>query len=257
MALSDDELDRYARQLVLREVGGAGQAKLAAAHVVVIGAGGIGCPALACLAAAGVGRITVIDDDVVALSNLQRQVLFATADIGRAKVAVVAERLGALNPHVAVTGVRRRIDATNAGALIAGASVVVDGCDNFATRLAVSDASVRGRVPLVSAAIGMFQGQIGSFRGWEPEQSCYRCFVGDAFDADDCDSCAELGVLGATAGVMGSWAALEALRVIVGFGEDRAGSVQVFDALGATLRRFRVVKDVGCGGCGQAQRRLA
>ena len=246
--LSDDELDRYARHIVLREVGGAGQLKLKAARVAVIGAGGIGSPCLLYLAAAGVGSLTIIDDDAVALSNLQRQVLHGTADVGRAKTASAADALARLNPHVAVAGQRVRLDAANAGALLAGHDVVVDGSDSFATRLAVADAAHDLRIPLVSAAVGPFDGQLSVFRGWEAGLPCYRCLVGDAPVRDD-TSCADQGVLGALTGVIGSLAALEALREIVGFGETLAGRLLLYDALAARMRTLALPKDPGCRAC--------
>jgi molybdopterin/thiamine biosynthesis adenylyltransferase len=250
VSLTDSQLDRYARHIVLNEIGGEGQRRLLAATVAVIGAGGIGAPVIQYLAAAGVGRLRVIDDDVVSLDNLQRQVLFGSADVGRAKVAAAAEAVARLDPEIAFEGVRARIGAANAPALLAGAEVVVDGSDNFATRLAVSDACTTAHVPLVSAAIGQFQVQIGTFRGWAPGLPCYRCYVGDAFDAEDCDSCAELGVLGAMTGLAGSWAALEAIRAIVPFGDDPAGKLHVFDGLAPGMRTLRIVKDPACRACG-------
>ena len=252
MTLSDGQLDRYARHIVLREIGGTGQVKLRQGRVAVIGAGGIGCPAIRYLAAAGTGALRVIDDDVVSLSNLQRQTLFGTGDVGRPKVEVAREAVARLNPDVAYEGVPARLNAANAAELIGDVDLVLDGCDNFATRLAVSDATMRMKRPLVSAALGMFQGQIGTFRGWEPDQPCYRCFVGDAFDADDCDTCAEQGVLGAMAGLVGSWGAMEAVRALVGFGPDPAGKVHVFDGVTPTLRTIRIPKDPACKSCGGA-----
>lgn len=251
MTLGDDQLDRYARHIVLREIGGAGQSRLLAAHVAVIGAGGIGCPALTYLAAAGVGRLTVIDDDLVDLSNLQRQPLFATADIGRGKADVAAERLRALNPDVSVVPVAERLDRANAARLLGETDVVLDGCDNFATRLIVSDHCTAARITLVSAAIGQFQGQIGTFTGWEPDKPCYRCFVGDAHDADDCDSCAEQGVLGAMAGLVGSFAAMEAIRALTGFGPDQAGKLHLVDGLTPAMRTLNLPKDAACRACGE------
>jgi molybdopterin/thiamine biosynthesis adenylyltransferase len=248
--LSDDQLDRYARHIVLREIGGEGQKKLLAGHVAVIGVGGIGCPAIQYLAAAGIGRLTLVDDDVVSLDNLQRQILFTTDDVGQRKVEVAARRVAELNPDVAVLAEQRRLEATNVAALVGAADVVLDGSDNFATRLIVADHCTRAAKPLVSAALGQFQAQVGTFRGWEADQPCYRCFVGDAFDAEDCDSCAELGVLGAMAGLAGSWAAMEAIRQIVGFGADQAGRLHVFDGLRAGLRTVRIVKDPACTACG-------
>ena len=250
MTLTDLQLDRYARHIVLREIGGEGQRKLLGAHVTVIGAGGIGSPVIQYLAAAGVGRLTIIDDDVVTLSNLQRQTLFATADEGAPKAERAVSVATALNADVEARPVRARIDADNAEALLTGADIVVDGSDNFATRLAVADACTRLRIPLVSAALGQFQGQIGTFRGWEPDKPCYRCFVGDAFDADDCDTCSELGVLGAMAGIMGSWAAMEAVRQIVGFGPDPAGKLHIFNGIPPTMRTIHIAKDPACKSCG-------
>jgi adenylyltransferase/sulfurtransferase len=250
MSLTDLQLDRYARHIVLKEIGGEGQRKLLEAHVVVIGAGGIGSPVIQYLAAGGVGRLTIVDDDVVSLSNLQRQTLFTTADEGIAKADRAAAVAVALNPDIEVLAVRERITTDNAADLLAGADVVVDGSDNFATRLAVADACTRLHIPLVSAALGQFQGQIGTFRGWEPGLPCYRCFVGDAFDADDCDSCSELGVLGAMAGIMGSWAAMEAIRQIVGFGPDQAGKLHIFNGITPTMRTIRITNDPACKTCG-------
>jgi adenylyltransferase/sulfurtransferase len=250
VSLTDVQLDRYARHIVLKEIGGAGQQQLLRAAIVMVGAGGIGAPAIHYLAAAGIGRLTVIDDDAVSLDNLQRQTLFGTADVGRPKVAVAAESVARLNPDVRFAGVAERLGPDNAESLLAGADLVLDGSDNFATRLAVSDAATRLRVPLVSAAIGRFQAQIGLFRGWEPDKPCYRCFVGDAHDADDCDSCSALGVLGAMVGIAGSWAAMEAIRHITGFGPDQAGRLHIFDGLAPQLRTIRIVKDPACRGCG-------
>lgn len=247
--MTDEQLDRYARHIVLKEIGGAGQVKLAAARIAVIGGGGIGCPAIQYLAAAGVGTLRLIDDDIVSLSNLQRQVLFGTSDVGRLKVEVADEAIGRLNPEVSVECIAQRLTPANAAELIGTVDLVLDGCDNFATRLAVSDHCTRARIPLVSAALGQFQGQIGTFRGWGAEQPCYRCFVGNAFDGDDCDSCSEQGVLGAMAGLIGSWAAIEAVRAIIGFGPDPAGKVHVMDGVTPALRTIRIAKDPGCTAC--------
>ncbi|QBM77554.1 molybdopterin-synthase adenylyltransferase MoeB [Sphingomonas sp. AAP5] len=249
MTLSDAELERYARHIVLREVGGAGQLALKAASVALIGAGGIGSPAIQYLAAAGVGRLVLIDDDTVDLSNLQRQTLFGEGDIGASKVAAAATAARAINAHVAIDARPARLTPANAGDLLGGVSVVLDGSDSFATRLAVSDAAHALRIPLVSASVGQFEGQLGVYRGWEPDKPCYRCFVGDARDRAG-DSCSEQGVLGAMAGVMGSLAALEALRAIVGFGEDKAGKLLLVDALAFRFRTIALPKDPGCPGCG-------
>lgn len=249
MTLSADELARYARHIVLPEIGGAGQMRLRAAHVVVIGAGGIGSPAVQYLAAAGIGRLTLIDDDHVEPSNLQRQTIFATADAGRAKVEAAAAAVARLTPHVAVVAHAVRITRDNAAALIEGADVVLDGCDNFDTRLVVADAALAAKVPLVSAAVGRFEGQLGVFRGWEAALPCYRCFVGDAPQRDGL-TCAEEGVLGPVTGVLGSLAALETIRQIAPFGDDSAGRLVLLDFLSLRFRTLSLPKDPGCSACG-------
>lgn len=249
MNLSDEELDRYARHIVLKQVGGTGQGLLKQARVTVVGAGGIGCPAIQYLAAAGVGALTIIDDDRVSLANLQRQTLFTTGDVGALKAERAADAVRALNPHVEAIAKVARITAANVGELIAATDLVLDGCDNFATRLVVSDHCTRAYIPLVSAAIGQFQGQIGTFRGWEADKPCYRCFVGDAHDPDDCDSCAEQGVLGAMAGMMGSFAAMEAIRHVTDFGPDAAGKLHIFDGITPMMRTIKLPKDPACRTC--------
>jgi molybdopterin-synthase adenylyltransferase len=249
-ALTDAQLDRYARHLVLKDVGGAGQMRLLAGHVLLIGAGGIGCPAIQYLASAGVGRLTVIDDDHVSLSNLQRQILYGSDDIGQAKVVVAAARVGQINPDVTFVGIEQRVNAQTPLTLLDGVDVLIDGSDNFATRLIVNDLCVAARVPLVSAAIGQFHGQLGTFTGYESDKPCYRCFVGDAHDPEDCDSCSEVGVLGAMVGVMGSFAAVEAIRVLTGFGEAQTGKLQIIDGLTLSMRAMRLPKDPGCSTCG-------
>ncbi|WP_373489112.1 ThiF family adenylyltransferase [Blastomonas sp.] len=250
MPLTPDQLDRHARHIVLPEIGGVGVARLARAHVLLVGMGGIGCPALQYLAGAGIGTLTLIDDDTVDLSNLQRQTLFTPADIGQPKATVAARRVQAFDPALAVTAISERIVPANAAALLAGADVIIDGTDNFATRLLVSDTATALRIPLVSAALGRFQGQVGTFRGWLPDQPCYRCFVGDAFDAEDCDTCAEQGVLGAMVGMVGSFAAMEAVRAITGFGDDPAGKLHLIDGLKPMWRTLKITKDAGCRACG-------
>jgi molybdopterin/thiamine biosynthesis adenylyltransferase len=248
MNFTDQQLERYARHIVLKEIGGAGQQRLADARVAIMGAGGIGSPVIQYLAAAGVGRLIIADDDRVELSNLQRQTIFATADVGRAKVEAAAAAAQALNPDVAVDTLELRIDASNVGQLLANADIVVDGSDNFATRLVVADAALAARVPLVAGAVGQFEGQLGLFRGWEPDKPCYRCFVG-ADPARDEASCAEQGVLGALTGVIGSLAALEAIRQITGFGQDTAGKLLLIDALSLRIRTLTLPKDPGCPTC--------
>ncbi len=248
MTLTDPQLDRYARHIILKEIGGVGQRRLLASHVAVIGAGGIGSPAIQYLAAAGVGRLTIIDDDRVDLSNLQRQTLFGTADIGIPKAAAAFAAVARLNPDVTVAPVIDRIGPDNAASLLAGADVALDGSDNFATRLAVADAALAARLPLVSAAIGQFEGQIGVFRGWEADKPCYRCFVGGDPDRAGA-SCAEEGVMGAMTGVVGSLAALEVIRQLVPFGSDSAGKLVLLDALDLRFRTITLPKDPGCPAC--------
>jgi molybdopterin/thiamine biosynthesis adenylyltransferase len=245
-SLSDAELERYARHIVLPQVGGPGQRKLKAASVAVIGAGGIGSAVIPALAGAGVGRLTIIDSDEVELSNLHRQPLFAEEDAGKAKAQLAAAFVRRLNQFVEIAPKSERIGPENAKALLASHDLVMDGSDNFATRLAASDACVASGIPLVSAAAVQFQGQIGLFRS----KPCYRCFVGDAFDADDCDNCAELGVLGALTATVGSFAALLAINAIAGVGEDQAGRVHLFDGEKLSWRSMRIPADPGCGACG-------
>ena len=253
MALSPDRLARFARHMVLPEMGGAGQVALTRAHVVLVGVGGIGSPALQYLAGAGIGRITLIDDDVVEESNLQRQTLFATADIGAPKADTAARWVERFDPGLSCTALGLRITAENAASLIAGADLVLDGCDNFATRLAVSDACLAAHIPLLSAAVGRFQGQVAAFAGHLPGQACYRCYVGDAFDADDCDSCAEDGMLGAMAGWVASFAAMQAVRVLLeghaALGDPQWGRLHVLDGLKPGLRTLTIAKDPACRAC--------
>jgi adenylyltransferase/sulfurtransferase len=248
--LSDAELDRYARHIVLPQLGGIGQRKLKASKVVVIGAGGIGSAAIPALAAAGIGRLTIVDDGEVERSNLQRQTIFRDDQIGQPKAELASAFASALNPNIEVVGARQHLEGGNVESLIGGHDLVLDGSDNFATRLTVSDAATRLRVPLVSAAAVQFQGQVGLYRGWEPDKPCYRCFVGDAFDSDDCDTCAEQGVLGALSATVGSFAALMAVGSIARIGPDLAGSLFLFDGLALDWRKIRLPKNPGCKACG-------
>jgi molybdopterin-synthase adenylyltransferase len=248
--LSDAQLERFARHIVLKDIGGAGQKILLSARITIIGAGGIGSPVLLYLAAAGVGHIRVIDDDEVSLSNLQRQVIFGLSDIGKSKVETAAAKLGLINPDTQVDAVHARIDGDNASDLLANCDVVVDGSDNFKTRLIVADTCNTLQLPLVSAAIGQFHGQLATWRGWQADQPCYRCFVGDAHDPDDCDGCAEVGVLGPMVGMMGCWAAIETVRVLTGFGDDPAGKLHIIDGLAPSMRTIKMPKDPACSTCG-------
>lgn len=247
MALSDEELDRYARHIVLPQVGGAGQLKLKAAKIAVVGAGGIGAGAIPALTGAGIGHLTIIDDDRVELSNLQRQPLYSGDQVGERKVDLAARYIGKRNPYVECRTIADRIEGDNADAILSGHDLIIDGTDNFATRLTVSDAAVRLEIPLISAAAQQFQGQVALFHG----KPCFRCFVGDAFDADDCDTCAELGVMGALTGTVGNFSALMAIRAIVGIGADPAGTLHLFDGLSLNWRQIRIVADPACRTCGE------
>lgn len=257
MSLPPERLNRFARHIVLPELGGAGQVAVTRAHVVLVGCGGIGSPALQYLAAAGVGQLTLIDDDQVEESNLQRQTIFSTGDIGRLKAEAAADWVARFDPALKVRALVGRVGGDLAPAGVPeGATLVLDGCDNFATRLAVSDACVAAGVPLTSAAVGRFQGQVANFAGHLPDQACYRCFVGDAFDAEDCDTCAADGVLGALVGMVGAFAAMAAIRVIVeghaALGDPQWGRLHLFDGLAPSLRTIRIAKDAACQGCSAA-----
>ena len=248
MLLSDVQLDRYSRQIILKEIGGDGQQRLLRSHVLVIGAGGIGSPAIQYLAGAGLGRLTIVDNDRLDLSNLHRQTLYGTPDIGEPKSPLAMRKVEALNPDVAGDAVDTRIDAGNAARWLVGVHVVLDGSDNFATRLAVADAALAARVPLVSASVAQFDGQLAVYRGWEPDKPCYRCFVGSDPDRPEA-SCSEQGVLGPAAGVMGSLAALEVIRAVTGFGADSAGKLLLMDGLGLRFRTVKLSKDPECPAC--------
>jgi molybdopterin/thiamine biosynthesis adenylyltransferase len=244
VTFSDDEIERYARHLVLSELGGPGQQRLKAGRVAIVGLGGVGAPAALYLAAAGVGRLTLIDDDTVALSNLQRQVVFTTAAVGRPKAGVGAEALAALNPHVELATVERRLTSDNARDILSGHDLVLDGTDDFATRFAVNAACLALGVPLVSGALGRWSGQVGVF----PGRPCYRCLVPEA--PPDADTCARVGVVGALAGVIGSMAALEAIKRLAGAGESLAGRLLLYDGLAGTARTVTIAPDPACPACG-------
>ncbi len=244
MILSDSEIERYARHLVLREVGGPGQQKLKAARVLVIGAGGLGAPLLLYLAAAGCGTIGIVDDYTVSLSNLQRQVIFDTADIGAGKAELAAGALARLNPHVTVNIHPVRINPANAPALLAGYDLVADGSDNFATRYAVADACFHARKPLVTGAVGIFDGTITTLRPFETAADgtpnpTYRCLFPEAPEPGTIPTCAEAGVLGALTGPIGSMMALEVIREIVGFGEGLVGRLLLVDTRSMRFETLR------------------
>ena len=244
MAFSDDEVRRYARQLVLSEIGGPGQQKLQGARVLVVGCGGVGGPAAMYLAAAGVGRITLVDPDRVALSNLHRQIQFATEEIGHEKTEATAAALLAINPAVQVFQVFAALDAENAPELIAANDVVIDGTDDFATRLLVSDICVQMEAPLVSGALGRWSGQVGVFTG----KPCYRCLVPEV--PPEAETCQRVGVVGALAGVIGSMAALEAIKLIVERGQPLEGRLMIYDGLAGSVRTTDVARDPTCIVCG-------
>jgi len=244
MTFSEAEVERYARHLVLREIGGPGQQALKAASVLIVGAGGLGAPASLYLAAAGVGRIVLVDPDVVDRSNLQRQVLYAEDDIGQPKVARAAARLVALNPHVAIEPRQVRLDAANAAELVRGVDIVLDGTDDFGVRFCVNAACVGEGKTLVSGAIGRWTGQVGVFAG----RPCYRCLVPEI--PPDAETCSAVGVVGALAGVIGSMMAVETVKLVSGAGEALKGRLLVYDALAAETRTVRIGADPDCEVCG-------
>jgi molybdopterin-synthase adenylyltransferase len=238
MPLSDDELERYARHIVLPDIGGPGQNKLKASSVLVIGAGGLGAPLLMSLAAAGVGRIGIVDADIVSLSNLQRQMIHTTERIGMLKTESAAQAIAALNPNVVVEQHKMRIDADNAMALLSGYDVIADGSDNFPTRFLVSDAAYFARKILVSAAVGQFDGQISTFKPHLKNKSgapypTYRCFVGELPERGLFPPCEEAGVIGALPAIIGSMQAMEVIKELLQIGESLAGRILMYDALSA------------------------
>ncbi len=249
MDFSEDQVQRYARHILLAEVGGQGQARLLESKVLVIGAGGLGSPALLYLAAAGVGTIGVVDDDVVDLSNLQRQVVHGTGSVGRPKVESAAETIAAINPEIDVIAHSERITAANALDLIFAYDVVADGSDNFPTRFLVNDACHFAAKTLVSAAILRFDGQVSTFKAGGP---CYRCLFREPPPPGQIPSCAEAGVLGALCGMVGSLQATEVLKELLGIGESLAGHLLICDGLNTTFRKIAVRRDPGCPLCGEA-----
>jgi molybdopterin-synthase adenylyltransferase len=247
MSFSETDLERYARHIVLREVGGVGQAKLRAARVLVVGAGGLGSPVILYLAAAGVGTIGIVDDDAVSLSNLQRQIAHKTAGIGRLKTDSAEEAVKALNPHVTVEKHTLRLSPDNAMDLIKGYDIVADGSDNFDTRFLVADSCHFAGKTLVSAAVSEFSGQLATFK---PEgKPCYRCFIPAPPPQGATRPCTEAGVLGAAAGVMGTLQALEVIKEITGAGRSLAGSLLIFDALETRFRTVTLKPDPECSIC--------
>jgi adenylyltransferase/sulfurtransferase len=258
--LDFDEADitRYSRHILLSEVGGIGQARLREAKVLVIGAGGLGSPLMLYLAAGGVGTIGVVDDDVVELSNLQRQVAHGMASLGRAKVDSAADAVRAINPGVEVRTHRTRVAAQNAADLVAQYDIVCDGSDNFPTRFVVADACVRARRTLISAAVLRFEGQLSVFKPHcGSAHPCYRCLYPEAPPDGMVPSCGEAGVLGAVTGVMGTLQATEAMKEILGIGETLSGRLLIWDALAMQFRTIRFRRDPACRMCGGADETVA
>ena len=247
MDFSEEQIRRYARHILLPEVGGVGQARLLGARVLVIGAGGLGSPVILYLAAAGIGTIGVVDDDRVDLSNLQRQVLHATSRIGTAKVESARAAVTQVNPEVRLEAHDVRLDADNALDLISGYDIVADGSDNFATRFLVNDACRLARKTLVSAAVLRFDGQLATFKAPGP---CYRCLYAAEPPEGEVLSCAQAGVLGAMAGVMGTLQAVEVLKELLGIGDSLAGSLLIVDGLATGFRKIRLKPDPACALCG-------
>ena len=245
---SSEEVERYARHLVLRDVGGPGQQKLKAARVLVVGAGGLGAPLLQYLAAAGIGELGIVDDDTVSLSNLQRQVLYGTADIGRPKALAAADAIARLNPHVKATPLETRATAKNVASLVAGWSLVLDGSDNFDTRYAVSDACFFAGIPLITGAVGTFDASLTTLRPFDTAPDgrpnpTYRCLFPEPPPPGTVPACAEAGVLGVLTGLLGTLMGLEAIREIVGFGEGLVGRLLLIDAMALRFETIRYAWD--------------
>ncbi|MCL4136425.1 UNVERIFIED_CONTAM: hypothetical protein GTU68_023360 [Idotea baltica] len=251
--MTDDELERYARHIILREIGGPGQSKLRKARVLSIGAGGLGSPLLMYLAAAGVGTLGIIDDDHVSLSNLQRQILFSTDSVGEAKTEAAARMLTALNDGVTVETHLMRIDASNADEIIGRYDVVCDGSDNFSTRYLINEACVRLGVPLIAGAIGQWDAQLSVYDSAN-ETPCYACIFPDQPEDGTTATCAEAGVVGALPGIVGSVMAMETIKHITGAGETLAGQLWLYDALSAETRVLKVSRQSDCKVCGVTSR---
>lgn len=251
--LSDDQLERYARHVILDEVGEEGQAKLLRSKVLVVGAGGLGAPLLLYLAAAGVGHLGVIDDDTVDLTNLQRQIVHSTGDVGRPKVDSAVDAIRALNPDIVVEAIPARMSAANAAEEIARFDLVADGSDNFGTRYLLNDACYFAKTPLVSGALLRFEGQVSTFRAYEDgDNPCYRCLFRDPPPEGMVPRCDQAGIFGAVAGVVGSLQATEVLKELLGLGDSLSGRFLVYDGLSAEFRTMRVRRDPACPLCGDA-----
>lgn len=244
--MTPEQISRYARHLVLKEIGGPGQQALLAARIAIVGAGGLGGPAGLYLAAAGAGHITLIDDDAVDLSNLQRQIQFSGQDIGEAKVGAMGAHIAGINPDVSISAQQTRLTESNAAQLLSGHDLILDGTDSFRTRFTVNAAALALGIPLVSGAIGRFDGQVSVFPGGDGP--CYQCLVPAA--PPGAQTCSEVGVIGALAGIIGSMMALEAIKHITGAGQTLSGRLWVFDGLRGESRTVKLSKDKNCPACG-------
>lgn len=258
MELTEDQFHRYARNMILDEIGEEGQEALLAARVLVVGAGGLGAPVILYLAAAGIGTIGVIDDDAVDLTNLQRQVIHVTDRVGQPKVTSAAAAVAALNPDVRMVPYAARLTAANATEVIGAFDLVVDGSDNFPTRYLLNDACYLLDKPLITAALLRFEGQMFTFKrraappGAAPPTPCYRCVFPTAPSADLVPRCEQAGILGALCGVMGSLQAVEVLKELLALGDSLAGNMLLYDALGPTFRKIKLMRDPHCRLCGEA-----
>ncbi len=255
MELNDQQIERYARHIILKDIGGPGQAKLLKARVLVIGAGGLGAPVLMYLAAAGVGTLGVIDFDEVDLSNLQRQIIHDTDDIGKLKTESAASSIARLNPDVKVVQHKERLTAKNALSIFSEYDLIADGSDTFETRFLVNDAAFFAKKPLVSAAVGQFDGQLSTYKPHTLDSEgnaypCYRCVFPEAPPPGTVPTCAEAGIIGALTGVMGSLQALEVIKEITGAGDTMAGRLLIYDGLATDFRKIRVRHDPACALCG-------
>jgi molybdopterin-synthase adenylyltransferase len=251
--MDDAQLLRYSRHLLLDEFGPDAQARFAGSHALIVGMGGLGAPAAHFLAAAGVGTITICDADQVDLTNLQRQLLYATADVGMRKVDAAAQRLAAVNAEVRIERVPARVGAEELAGLVAAADIVLDCCDNFATRHAVNAACVKARTPLVSGAALRFDGQLAVFDPRDPASPCYHCLFGDGQEVEE-TRCATMGVFAPLVGIVGATQAAEALKLLAGVGRSLAGRLLLLDALAMQWREVRVPRDPDCPVCAAARR---
>lgn len=247
--LNTEQRERYLRHILLREVGAQGQKILLETRVLIVGAGGLGAPIIQYLAAAGIGTIGIADHDEVALSNLQRQIIYQTSDIGRDKATVSEERIAALNPGVSVKIIKEKLDESAALKHFSDYDLVIEGVDSFEARFALNAAAIKSRKPLVSAAIGRFSGQLSLFKPFAGDLPCYRCLVPEQPAPGDVLNCAEEGVLGPVAGVIGSLAALEAIKEVLSIGESLAGALLIYDALTSNFRRVTLPRDPQCRDC--------